>query len=159
MKVFEIRKVNLQALAEIHGAANLSAKLGYRQPSFLSQMIGPNPTRQLSEKNARQYEEVMGLPAGYLDRPLFPHTETQAAAEVDQGVVVTVEAMPDLVPEAASIALLKDTIQTVARLIKAENVEITVDQFAKLLVIELADAAKSGIVRESHVKQMLEMLK
>jgi hypothetical protein len=48
--------------------------MGHANPSFLVQMAGPNPTRNVSEKTARHLESALGLPAGWLDLP-------QAAAQ------------------------------------------------------------------------------
>ena len=69
--IYTLRRTNMQALAEVHGASNLSVMSGYRQPSFLSQLLGNGWNRVISEKNARDYEAALALPEGTLDRPLF----------------------------------------------------------------------------------------
>jgi hypothetical protein len=67
-KVFEARRANLRTLAEKHeGIGKLAEKLGYANSSFLSQLIGPNPTRDVTEKNARKIEAALGLPALWMD--------------------------------------------------------------------------------------------
>jgi hypothetical protein len=145
MQTSDTRRDNLRALAEIHGSANLSRMLGYRQPSFISQMIGPNPTRTVSERNARDYEQALKLPDGYLDAPLFPAQPVPAASVVP--------------PADDAAALLAEVIRTVNRVVQAEGVDIRVDQFAKLLAVEVTEAANNGFkVREAHVKQMLAMI-
>ena len=156
MKLAETRRTNLRALAEIHGSAKLSVLLGYRQPSFLSQMIGPNPTREVTEKSARDYEVKMGLPDGYLDRPLFPATQQVAPADV---VPVPPPGGGDSDVQRA-ITLAADTIALAGVLIQRENVTLTPAQFAKLIAIEILDAAERDYKpREAHLKQLLEFIK
>lgn len=66
--VFDTRRANLRLLAERYdGPSQLAAKLDLRHPSYLSQLIGPNPKRNVSERTARAYEEKLGLSAGWLD--------------------------------------------------------------------------------------------
>lgn len=36
-------------------------------PSYLSQIIGKNPIRQMTEDTARSFEQKLKLPAGFLD--------------------------------------------------------------------------------------------
>lgn len=61
MELSEIRRINLRKMMESEGALKLAGRLGYRQSSFLSQMAGPNPTREITEKTARAYEKQLGL--------------------------------------------------------------------------------------------------
>lgn len=64
----QIRRENLRHLIKIRGGANALAKaLGYANASFLSQMAGPNPMREVTEKTARQIEESLGIAPGVLD--------------------------------------------------------------------------------------------
>ncbi len=66
--VYAARRANLRALADrFNGTSLLAAKLGFAHPSYLSQLIGPNPTRNVSESSARRYEARLGLQAGWLD--------------------------------------------------------------------------------------------
>ena len=149
--IYTLRRTNLQALAEVHGASNLSVMLGYRQPSFMSQILGNGWNRVISEKNARDYEAALHLPEGTLDKPLFGSSAS----------------LPDLTAKSsaedlrtASVTLVADTIQSLNSILKAEGLDISTLQFGKLLSIAVVDAADhAGKVRESHVKQMLELLK
>jgi len=63
------RRANLRFLASRRGAAEINRLLGYRAQSFLSQMIGPTPRRNISERTARRVETVLDLATGWLDRP------------------------------------------------------------------------------------------
>lgn len=65
MDVFKQRRENLRKLVkEWSGPNNLAAKLGYTNASYLVQMVGPNPIREVSEKTARKIETALGLSAG-----------------------------------------------------------------------------------------------
>ena len=71
MKVQDVRRSNLRALiGERGGLTDLSNRLGYKNPSFLSQMAGPNPTREITEKTARKIEQTLRMEPGALDRPV-----------------------------------------------------------------------------------------
>lgn len=64
------RRENLRQLtAQRGGPTALAAKLGYRGPSFISQMTGPRANRVVTEAIARWIEQQLRLPAGSLDQP------------------------------------------------------------------------------------------
>lgn len=66
---YTYRRENLRRLIEQwDGPSNLANKLGYTNASFLVQMAGPNPIRDVSERTARKIEGKLDLPRGYLDR-------------------------------------------------------------------------------------------
>ena len=50
------------------GAGALARQLGHKSGSYLSQIAGPNPTRDISEPAAREIEEKLDLSTGWLDR-------------------------------------------------------------------------------------------
>lgn len=59
------RRDTLRLIVEKRGGVSkVSKMLGYTNPSFMSQMIGPNPTREITEKTARKFEEKLGLEHG-----------------------------------------------------------------------------------------------
>lgn len=59
----DYRRENLRKLIEQWGGPlPLSKKLGYANASFLVQMAGPHPTREVSEKTARTIEMKLELP-------------------------------------------------------------------------------------------------
>src|SRR5574343_824378 len=69
MSVFDHRRARLRALIEQWGGPKpLSVKLGYSNASFLVQMAGPNPTREITERTARKIELALNLPALWLDQ-------------------------------------------------------------------------------------------
>lgn len=63
-----IRRNNLRELVAAQGGpTSVSKVLGYANGSFLAQLIGPNPSREISEKIARSMETRLGIPLGTLD--------------------------------------------------------------------------------------------
>ena len=64
------RRENLRFLIrEEGGPGGLAAKLGHTNPSFLSQLAGPRPSRHVSEKVAREIETKLGFIYKWLDEP------------------------------------------------------------------------------------------
>lgn len=74
--IYETRRVNLRAImGEWGGPTSLAKKLGHSNGSYLAQLIGPNPSRDISEKVAREIETKLNLPSNWLDSE---HTQTRA---------------------------------------------------------------------------------
>jgi len=79
---FDIRRDNLRKLMEQWGGpTSLATKLGHSNGSYLAQLAGPRPSREVSEKVAREIERKLSLPSGWMDRsqkgkPGQPDTET-----------------------------------------------------------------------------------
>lgn len=68
LSVYETRRENLRMLTrEWGGPTSLAKKLGHSNGSYLAQLIGPHPSREISEKVAREIEGKLGLPLGWLD--------------------------------------------------------------------------------------------
>ena len=66
--VYALRRENLRALMrEWGGPTSLAKKLGHANGSYLAQLIGPHPSREVSEKVAREIEGKLALPLGWLD--------------------------------------------------------------------------------------------
>jgi hypothetical protein len=69
MDIYKNRRENLRDLIEKNGGANsLARRLSHANASYLSQMAGPNPTRKITERTAREIEEKLGLAYGDLDK-------------------------------------------------------------------------------------------
>jgi len=67
--VYQTRRENLRKLMhEWGGPTSLSKKLGHSNGSYVAQLAGPNPSREVSEKVAREMEGKLGLPIGWLDQ-------------------------------------------------------------------------------------------
>jgi hypothetical protein len=71
--VYTIRRDNLRELARTWGGpTSLSRKLGHSNGSYLAQLMGPHPSRSVSEKVAREIERTLGLSLGWLDSEQTP---------------------------------------------------------------------------------------
>lgn len=107
--VYEQRRANLRNLvAQWGGPTSMAKKLGHSNGSYLAQLIGPNPSREISEKVAREVEVKLNLPAGWLDTAHNPGDQIDdqaisdcvravSAALRDQGLVASPQRMADLV--------------------------------------------------------------
>jgi hypothetical protein len=88
--VYALRRVNLRKLmTEWGGPTSLSKKLGHSNGSYLAQLVGPHPSREISEKVAREIEVKLKLPIGWLDQEQSPEGQAlndQALNEVVRAV-------------------------------------------------------------------------
>ncbi len=65
--LYTARLCNVRALAAKEGGpVALADKLGWDQ-AWMSQLIGKNPSRNITERTARKIEVCMALPIGSLD--------------------------------------------------------------------------------------------
>ena len=137
-KLSEVRRDNLRRIVDLKGGGTkVAALLGYRSPSFLSQQIGPKPTREITEKSAREYETKLDLPAGTLDRE-----------------------EPVEAPSApANVALVSDVIRMLGTVLADENVTLPPQRFADVAVLAFEDAAERGKPREGHIRSLVRLLK
>lgn len=61
--VYDVRRTNLRRLMQQWGGPTaLAAHLGHSNGSYLAQLAGPNPKREVGERTARQIEAKLGLP-------------------------------------------------------------------------------------------------
>jgi hypothetical protein len=68
--LYSIRRERLrQLIAEHGGPLPLAKTLGLFGSSYLVQLAGPHPRREVSEKFARKIEAALGLPRGWMDLP------------------------------------------------------------------------------------------
>lgn len=145
MNIADIRRTNLRALIEQHGGVSrLSEKLGYSSPSFLVQQAGPNPSREVTEKSARRFEQKLGLPTGTIDDPGFSgHPPSQQA------------------PVAINSGVISDVIRLVGTLMAREQVPVPApERFADLLALAVTDTLEhGGVPRESHIRSVVRLLK
>lgn len=139
--VTEMRRRALrEAVEKIGGVSKASKLLGYTNPSFLSQMIGPNPTREITEKTARKFEEKLHLAPGTLD-----------GTTPAPGPVATGDATADLVAA---------VIRMVGTACNAEGVQPQVDKFSEVVALAYIDAVRNGgEPRETHARQLARLLK
>lgn len=84
------RQQNLRAIAHRHGGISaLSRLMGYKSHVSLSLLAGGSPRRPITDKLARQFEGVLNLPMGALDRPpaLMEQVGTSEPGAAQRGVL------------------------------------------------------------------------
>lgn len=125
------------AIERAGGVSKVAKKMGYRNPSFLVQIFGPNPTRQPSEKVARRMEEALGLRHMSLDaepRPMLPEP-TVSPINADQ---------------------LTKMLALVNRLVEEEGVRLPADKFAHLVSMAYEDDSPA---RDTRIRQVVRMFR
>jgi transcriptional regulator with XRE-family HTH domain len=77
-KMQKRRIQNMRTLAARYETqADLAKALGWT-PSYLSQLVGPNPSRTLTDRSARWIEAELKLPSGVLDQEVSPMQTLQS---------------------------------------------------------------------------------
>lgn len=150
MDVWETRRENMRQVIRNTdgGVKSVSAALGFANSSYLVQMAGPNPTRPISERNARTFELKLNLEPGALDKPL------------PAGYVVQAPRKPYNVaaPQPMSDVDLGVMINAVGKVLRVEKVELPTAKFAALLAIAVNDAKEhGGQPREDVIKPLVEL--
>lgn len=123
-----IRRNNLRKLIDKHGTVTLAGLLGHANASYLSQLAGPHPSRDITYKAARKIEEKLHLARGCLDVPTGPlediaKTVPDAAIKAPLpggGLAVDVMRMTvciDLVGQAIAAAGVNPTTAKIANVI------------------------------------------
>jgi hypothetical protein len=131
----EIRRDNLRRLAvQWGGVGKLAEKLGYANASFLVQMCGPHPIREVTERTARRVEETLSLPKGWLD------TNEHDEPKVHDGYIV-------------------ELVKLVAAEINAASVTVSPDKFADLVILIHGHCESLGKIDPTFVRQMVGLLK
>lgn len=137
MDLSEVRRDNLRALMQKETATAISKRLGYKFPSYLSQLAGPNPSREITEKTAREFEKRLALPAGYLDRK---HGQPAPADE--------------------TTTLVADVIRVVGSVCAGEKVSLPMDKLGEVIALAYQDAADhGGAPREPHVRALVKLVR
>lgn len=138
--VFERRRTNLRHLIEQWGGPlHLSQKIGYRNASFLVQMAGPNPNREVTERTARRVEEALGLPPRWMDSELG--------------------SMPNGHP-AVDSRLVGRAAQVVAQTAEEGGLKLSPSLPGDLVALVYADAeAHGGSIRADFVDNLLKLIR
>lgn len=132
---YTYRRENLRRLIEQwNGPSNLANKLGYSNASYLVQMAGPNPIREVSERTARKIEAKLDLPRGYLDK------KQGEALEVSSELVTSV-------------------VRYVAQTCSDAGIRLTPEKLADLVTVIYTDAVENGKIREAFAKRVIQLSK
>lgn len=134
------RRENLRALLEQWGGPlPVARKLGYSNASFVVQMCGPNPTREVTEKTARKIEISLGLPPGWLDES--PATRTTAQVPVDTALVARI-------------------VQVVAQTADDLGIRLTPEKLGDVVALVYTDAeSRANSIRPEFIHQVLRLAK
>ena len=166
------RRTNLRRLAGTYGWTELAKRLGYRQPSFLVQMAGPNPTREVTEKSARRFELDLDLPEGSLDvvaAEVSPADQIRAVdALVNQMPIpapvvpqqpIAVPTLPQMTDDESS-QFVQDTILLISRTIGEQGVKLDKMKHLQIFNMAIGDAIDNGgKVNVSYIVNMVKLLK
>lgn len=131
------RIANLRALAaRYEQMADLAKDLDW-SPSYLSQLIGPRPSRAISERTARQIELRLGLDQGVLDREMATVTTGAVAAELIDHVMLAVDSALRVaeikLPEEKYRALVSHVYRTLIRRKEAALPREELDSLIRLI--------------------------
>ena len=134
--VFDIRRANLRLLMrQWGGPASLAAKLGHSNGSYLAQLAGPHPSRDVSEKTARGIEQALGLTPSWMDRAhKAPPNEPDTSALIDV------------------MALVQDMLD-------AEKVKLPRAKFSELAALAYELAQEVGPASVEWTRRIIHLLK
>lgn len=131
--VYDQRRDNLRSLMKTWGGpTSLAKKLGHANGSYLAQLAGPNPSREISEKVAREMETALGLPLGWLD------TEHGEVRVVDDEALGT-------------------CVRAVAAALRDAGHRATPDQLADLTALAYEHTKLTGRVDEGFIKKLVRL--
>lgn len=126
----EIRRQQLRRLVNEHdGMNNLGRKLGYKKGAYISQLLTTPPTRDLSEKTARKWEQALQLPEGWLD------------------------AVPVVQP--ININLLSQALEDVFEALEAAPMTLSPKQLADLVSQQYSNALRRGKANRARIRKLV----
>jgi hypothetical protein len=134
--VYDTRRENLRALMrEWGGPTSLAKKLGHSNGSYLAQLIGPHPSREVSEKVAREIEGKLALPLGWLDG----EHDGQGRQIDDQ--------------------TLGECVRAVAAAIRDAGLRPDPDAYANLVSLAYEHTKLTGRVDEPHIQKLVRLIR
>lgn len=132
--VYDQRRENLRALmTQWGGPTSLAKKLGHSNGSYVAQLVGPNPSREISEKVARDMEAKLGLPLGWLDQE---HASNGRPVD-DQ--------------------TLAECVRAVAAAIRDANLRPDPDTYATLVGLAYEHTKLTGRVEEPYIQRLVRL--
>jgi len=134
--IFEIRRDNLRRLMEQWGGpTSLAKKLKHANGSYIAQLAGPHPTRDVSERVAREIERVLQIPEGWMDKH-----HTGAPGKPDTGLLID------------AVALVRDVLD-------AEGVAAQRAQVEELVNLVYERATETGEVDAGYLRRLVKLMK
>lgn len=100
------RLYNLRRYVYTNGGPGVIAKKVGVTSSYLVQMIGPSPSRSVTERTVRAYEHALGLPTGHFDQPstVFGVPIEESRKSIGMQIVGSVAYPSDGPPKARQVA-------------------------------------------------------
>jgi len=133
--VYEIRRENLRKLfATWGGPTSLSKKLGLSNGSYLAQLAGPNPSREISEKVAREFEGKLKITQGWMD------LEHGDAPKLDDQI-------------------LGDCVRAVAAALRDAGIRPDPDRYAILTALAYDYLRLTGHIDEQYISKLISLMK
>lgn len=132
--VYDQRRENFRSLmGQWGGPTSLSRKLGHANGSYVAQIAGPNPTREISEKVAREVEGKLGLPIGWMD-------QEHAAG----GAQLNDEA-------------LTEVVRAVATCLRDAGLRPAPDTYATLVQLAYDRVKLTGRIDEAYIQKLIDL--
>jgi hypothetical protein len=133
--IYDIRRDNLRTLmGQWGGPTSLSRKLGHSNGSYIAQIAGPNPSRQISEKVAREIEAKLELPLGWMDQEHAP------------------------VPDALDDQGLTECVTAVATVLRDTSLRPTPAAYAQLVSLAYDRFKLTGRIDEPFLQRLVSLL-
>ena len=134
--VYETRRENVRRLMKLWGGpTTLAKKLGHSNGSYLSQIAGPHPRRDISERVAREIEQKLALRLGYLDQE-----HPDAPVQIDDRFIA-------------------EAVRAVAAEIRDAGLKPKPELFGKLVQLVYENAKTTGAIDEGFIRKLLELMK
>lgn len=134
--VYDVRRDNLRKLMQQWGGpTSLSKKLGHANGSYLAQIAGPNPSREISEKTAREIESKLGVAMGWMDQS---HPDGEHKLN-DQA--------------------LTEVVRAVATCLRDTGLRPDPDAYGTLVQLTYDRAKLTGRIDEQHIQQLIQLLR
>lgn len=134
--IYETRRENLRSLiGQWGGPTSLSRKLGHSNGSYIAQLAGPRPSREVSEKVAREIEVKLGLPAAWMDQ-----------AHAAGGATLNDE-------------VLTQCIAAVATVLRDVSLRPDPEAYATLVQLAYDRAKLTGTIDEPYLHKLVKLLR
>jgi hypothetical protein len=144
------RAANLRLVASRYEQqSDLAGVSGWRTASYLSQLIGPNPTRGVSEATSRKMEQKLGLPGCSLDGDPRKFEATLSMLDLPGAPVRTFFSVP-----ISALVLDGERIAPTAACVDVEANAARIAAAAELLLAErLTQVGRSRVARVLQLAQ------
>lgn len=142
-KINTRRLANMRSLAARYPQQGDLADALKWTPSYLSQLIGPRPSRPISERTARSVERKLGLAEGILDGEPPPPPAFISGAEP---------------AGAPSSDLIERTMLAIDETLRSMNAKIGEAQYRALVSHQVQIAAKTGNVDREGIASVVRIL-